>query len=94
MYYCPTPRRRVGDSWAKVMGDYFFIVPAMQGKLQGFDIKILTPGRFSIVKGRAKSMVLISSLFPVGGVHSRALKTEKSQCPPFPVGGGAVITND
>ena len=50
--------------------------------------------KFSIVKGRAKSIVLTSSLSPGGGVYSRALKTEKSQSPPFPVGGGAVVTND
>ena len=46
------------------------------------------------MKGRAKSMVLNSSLSPVVGVYSRALKTEKSQSPPFPVGGGAAVTND
>ena len=46
------------------------------------------------MKGRAKSMVLTSSLFPGGGVYSTALKTEKSQSPPFPVGGGALVTND
>ena len=28
----------VGDSRAKVLGNYFFIVPVVQGKCQGFDI--------------------------------------------------------
>ena len=37
---------------------------------------------------------LTSSLPPWGGAHSRALKAEKSRSPPFPVGGGAVVTND
>ena len=46
------------------------------------------------MKGRAKSMVLTTSLSPGDGVYSRALKTKKSQFPPFPVGGGAVVTND
>ena len=43
----------------------------------GFDIRILTPVRFAIVKGGAKSKVLTSSLPPGGGTHSRALKAEK-----------------
>ena len=55
---------RVGDSWAKVQGNYFLLVPTVQGILQGFGIRILTHGRFSIAKGRAKSKVLTSSLSP------------------------------
>ena len=43
----------------------------------GFDISILTPGRFAIAKGGAKSKVLTSTLPPGGGAHSRALKAEK-----------------
>ena len=39
-------------------------------------------------------MVLTSSLPHVGGVYSRALKTRKSKYPPFPVGGGVMVTND
>ena len=50
----------------------------MQGKLRGFDIRILTPGRFSIAKGWAKSKVLTSSLPPGVGAYSRALEAEKS----------------
>ena len=50
----------------------------MQGKLRGFDIRMLTSGRFSIAKGGAKSKVLTSSLPPGGGAYSRALKAEKS----------------
>ena len=40
--------------------------------------------------------VLTSSLPPGvgGGAYSRALKAKKSLSPPFPVGGGAVVTND
>ena len=49
----------------------------MQGKCRGFDIRILTPGRFSIAKGGAKSKVLTSILPPVGGAYSRAMKAEK-----------------
>ena len=37
---------------------------------------------------------MTSSLPPGGGAHSRALKAEKSKSPPFPVGGGPVVTND
>ena len=55
-----TPTGKGGDSRAKVRGKYLFSWPAVQGKLWGFDIKILTPGRFSIVKGRAKGMDLTS----------------------------------
>ena len=68
---------RVGDSRAKVQGNYLLSVPAVQGKLWGFDIRILTPGRFSIAEGGAKSKVLTSSLPPWGGAYSRALKAEK-----------------
>ena len=66
-YICnhgPHLRGRVGDIRAKVRVNYFLLycpLPAVQGKW-GFDIKIFNPGIFSIVKGRAKSMVLISSL--------------------------------
>ena len=71
--HCPPPTGRVGDSWAEVQGNYFSSVLSVQGKRQGFDIKILNPGRFSIAKGGANSKVLTSSLPP-----SRALKAEKS----------------
>ena len=56
--------------------NYFFIVLAVQGKLWGFDIKILPPRRFSVAKGRAKSIVLTSSWSPDGGVYSLTLKAE------------------
>ena len=46
--------------------------------MMGVDIKILTPGRLSNVKGKTKSIVLTSSLSPGSGVCSMALKTEKS----------------
>ena len=42
---------------------------------------------FLFWKGRAKCKVFTSSLSPAGGAYSRALKAEKSQSPPFPVGG-------
>ena len=42
-----------------------------------FDIRILTPGRFSVTKGGAKSKVFTSILPPGGGAYSRALKAEK-----------------
>ena len=84
----PPPTGKGGDSRAKVRGSYFSSDPAVSGKGRGFDIRILTPGRFSFVKGGAKSKVLTASLPPGGGAYSRALKAEKSQSPPFPVGGG------
>ena len=55
----------------------------MQGKSQGFDIRTLTPGRFSIAKGGAKSNCVMTSSLPPGGggggggAYSRALKAEK-----------------
>ena len=52
-------------------------VPAVQGKLRGFDIRILTPGRFFIAKGRTKRKVLTSSLPSGGGAFNRALKADK-----------------
>ena len=45
------------------MGQLLFYCPGSAGD---FDIKILTPGRFSIVKGRAKSMVLTTSCLSPG----------------------------
>ena len=45
-----------------------------RGNEGGFDIRILTPGRFCSVKGRAKSKVLTSSLPPGGGANCRAMK--------------------
>ena len=47
-------RGRMGDSRAKVRGNYIFNVPAVHVKWQGFDIKIFTRERFSIAKGREK----------------------------------------
>ena len=44
----------------------------------GNDGVLPSAGRFSIAKGGAKSKVLTSSLPPVGGAYSRALKAEKS----------------
>ena len=76
------------------MGAITIQVPPLQGKLWGFDIRILSPRRFSIAKGGTKSKVLTSSLSPGGGAHSSALKAEKSQSLPVPVGGGALVTND
>ena len=67
-----------GDSWAKVQAINVFIGPILEGKLQDFNIRVLTQGRFSIVKDRAKSKVLSSSLSPWGGVYSKALKGEKT----------------
>ena len=75
---------RVGNSWAKVRGNYFSSVPAVQGKWYGFDIRILTPGRFSIAKGGAKNKVLTSSLPPGGRAYSRALKLNSHNPRPSP----------
>ena len=47
-------------------------VPALQGKRQGFDIRILTQGRFPIVKARAKSKVLTSRMTPGDGPYRGA----------------------
>ena len=62
----------------------------------GFNIGTLTPVRFSVVKGGAKSSVVNISLCLQGGggAYTRALKGAKSLSPPIPVGGGAVDTND
>ena len=50
----PHLRGREGDSRAKVLGNYFLIVPTMQGKCQGIDIRIPIQGRFSIAKDMEK----------------------------------------
>ena len=68
----------MGDSHAKVLGNFFSSVPVVQGKWRGFDIRILNPGRVSIAKCGAKSKVLTSNLSPGGGAYSRDLKAEKS----------------
>ena len=73
---------------------YFFIVPAALGKCGGYNIGILTPVRFSVVLGGAKSRVVTISLSPQGRAYTRALKSEKSLSLPIPIGGGAVDTND
>ena len=66
----------------------------MPGNCQGFNIGTLTPVRFSVVKGGAKSRVVTISLSPQGMAYTRALKSEKSLSTSIPVGGGAVDTND
>ena len=76
-----------GDSRAKVRDNYFSSVPAVKGKWRGFDIRILTPGRFSIAKGGAKSKVLFSSSPHGGGAYSRALKAESHNPRPSPYVG-------
>ena len=73
----------VGDSRAKVQGNYFSSVPSVQGKGLGLDIRILTPERFSIAKGGAKSKVLTSSFPPGGGAHSMALKSHNPHPSPW-----------
>ena len=51
----------------------------MSPQCRGNDgVLILTPGRFSVVKGGANSNGLTSSLPPGGGAYSKALKAEKS----------------
>ena len=77
-------RGRVGDSLAKVRGNYFSIVPAVQGKRQASDIRILTQRRFSTAKGGAKSKVLKSSFPPGGGAYIRALKLKSHNPRPSP----------
>ena len=68
----------MGDSLAKV-GQLLLEYPRSAGEIKwGFDIRILTPGRFNIVKGGAKFKVLTSSLPPGAGAYSRTLKAEKS----------------
>ena len=85
-YHClPQLQVRVGDSWAKVRGNYYSSVLAVQGKCHGFDIRILTPARFSIAfKSGARSKVLTSSLPPRGGAHSRAMKADSHNPHPSP----------
>ena len=75
---------RVGDSRAKVWGNYFSSVHAVQRKRWGFDIMILTPGRLTIAKGGAKSKVLCSSLPPGGGAYRKALKLKSDNPHPSP----------
>ena len=71
-----------------MQGNYFSIVPAEPGYYRGFNIGTLTPVRFSVVEGGAKSRVVTISLSPQGRAYTRALKSEKSLSPPIPVGRG------
>ena len=73
-----------------MQGNYFSIVPAVQGNWQGFNIGTLTPVIFSVV-GVGLRAGCYHQLVPTGG-HTRALKIKKSQSPPIPV-VGAVDTN-
>ena len=59
-------------------GKYFLIIPGVLGNDRVMALVILTPGRLSIAKGRAKSKVFISSLSPGGEAYSSAMKAEKS----------------
>ena len=71
----------VEDSWAKVWSNYLFlIVPTMHymGNNMAFYIRDLIPVTFSIARGRAKSIVLTSSLSAGGGDYSRVLQTVRS----------------
>ena len=75
--HCTPPTGRVGIARLKSRAITFRVSSQCRGNDGGFDIGILTPVRFSIAKGGAKSKVLTSSLPPGGGAHSRALKAEK-----------------
>ena len=59
----------MGDSRAKMGGNYYQIDPAVLWKWWGFDIRILTQRRFSTAKDREKSNVL--TLSPGDGGDSR-----------------------
>ena len=83
--HCPTPPppppsgERVGYSRAKVWDNYSSSAPKVQGKWQGFDIRILSyPMEIFYCEGGAKSKVLTSSSPPRVRAYSRALKAEKS----------------
>ena len=66
------------------MGQLLFECPRSAGEMKGFDIRILTPGRFFLAKGGAKSKVLTSSSLPGDGAYSRALKAESHNLRPSP----------
>ena len=68
---------RVGDSRAKVRGNYFLIVPTVQDNDRVLTLGSIPKGD-SVAKGGAKSKVLTSSQSPGGVAYSRALKAEKS----------------
>ena len=55
---------------------------------RGFNIGNLTPLRFSVVSGEAKSRVVTISLSQQDGAYSRALKSEESLPVGVCVGGG------
>ena len=57
----PHLRGLPGNSRAKVQGNYFLIVPTVPGNYRGFNIGNLTPVRFSVVYGGAKSRVVTIS---------------------------------
>ena len=74
----PPPMGKGGGQPGQSAGQLLFKSPRTAGEMTGFDIRILTPGRFSIAKSGAKSKFLTSGLPPGGGAYSRALKVDKS----------------
>ena len=56
----------------------------MQGKLPGFDNRIVTPGRFSVAKGGTKSKVLTFGLRPGGWGSLQGIESLKVIIPALP----------
>ena len=94
--HCP-PSPTYGEGWGiaglKCRAITFQVSPQRRGNDRVLTLGFLPQGDFLLLRA-GQSKVLTSSSPPGGGAYSRALKAEKSLSPPFPVGGGAVVTND
>ena len=73
-----------------VRGNDLLSSPAVPGKCRACVLRKYTPMKFTLIKSRA--MTLSRSL--QSRAFSRAVMDEKLLSPLFPVGGGAVVTND
>ena len=81
-------REWAGESGANVRGNNLLSSPAVTGKCWACDIAQIYPMKF--IKSRAVTL----SRSPQCRAFSRAVMDEKPLSPLFPVGGGAVVTND
>ena len=82
----PAPPPTYGDSGANVRGNDLLSSPTVPGKSRACVLRKYTPVKFTLIKSRAMTL----SRSP----QCRAFMDEKSSSPLFPVGGGAVATND
>ena len=94
----PPPTHTYGEGWGVVGLKCKTITLRVSSQCRGND-GVLTLGSlpqrdFLLRRAGQRAKFLPPVCLLGGGAHSRALKAEKLLSPPFPVGGGAVLTND